>query len=910
MNDEKKCHISRRKAIGLFATGVWTVVESARSYANPAKAGQDSAHETLSLDGVWNVVAMPLKVEGAAGYKAFKQGIHKKLTARVPGEIHLDLMHAGLMEDPNISDNARTRCRWPENQSWWYSREFVIPAGFTSNLRQRLIFDGIDLYGQIFLNGTLIGTAKDAFSTVLFDVRGALQEGTNELVVRVTSGMELPRQFTIPTAEAAAYLKGLESVYAVRRLELVQGSQRKPRCAYGTDFCDPLPNIGLWRSVRLEGRSKLIIHHLRLDTVIREKGVYLEGEITVENLHPWSEIAANLELRIDPPSGSPITQTLAFAAKVGRSTLPCRVTIPNPQLWWPNGMGDQPLYQLTARVLCGDLETDRQRQTIGLRTVELDRSALPQGARFGVKVNGRKVFCKGGNWVPTDLILARTTAEHYERLVSEACDAHFNMLRVNGDSLYESDVFYDACDRAGILVWQEFTFSDALYRDWDPEFIALVRNEAEGVVRRLRYHPSLALWCGNNECQFAMGEALKSNATKREDIGGTQIYNEILPDICHFYDPVRPYWPGSPSGGVDPNSEIAGDFHGLGDEGLKNATFQGWREAADKSRARFVSEAYAIGPPNFASVREYLKADELSLASHGWRIHTNEQDGGVAAAGIGYHYGDPSALSLPQFILYGQMYQALIVGGLLEALRFRKSDPVNECQGLLMWSYNDTWGEMGWSMVDHYLRRKASYYWFKRAATSVKVLVRSGGETLITRVVNDTLEPHSVSVRYGWMRVDGTESRMQQHIVMVPANGTVEVARTVVPAASALNPREWLYAATLEGNGVPSNQAIWPLAPHRELALAAPSISTRVENGVLWVSSTVYCHGVHFDDQGQDVLADNYFDLLPGVAQRIAINHPTPSNPFPLTAIVPIATQSVRAPRTDTQRRGIERSPS
>jgi beta-mannosidase len=310
---------------------------------------------------------------------------------------------------------------------------------------------------------------------------------------------------------------------------------------------------------------------------------------------------------------------------------------------------------------------------------------------------------------------------------------------------------------------------------------------------------------------------------------------------------------------------------------------------ADECSARFLTEYYCdFGPPNMASVREYLKPDELSVNSTAWKIHTNQFESGVTPKGIRYHYGEPQGLSLPQFVLYGQMYQALLQGGAMEALRFRKDDPKAECQGALIWSYNDCWGETGWTIIDHYVRRKASYYWFRRAAAPVKVVVRSRDGHLVTRVVNDTLKSYQAVVRCGWVRLDGRAREWQNHSVTIPANGMIEVASAPFPSPTERNPREWLYAATLAGEGIPEDQAIWLLAPHRELAPAKPVISSRVQNGVLEVSSQVYCHGVHLEDDGHEVLADNYFELLPGAPRRIPITTPTPSGTYPLTAVMPI----------------------
>jgi beta-mannosidase len=379
------------------------------------------------------------------------------------------------------------------------------------------------------------------------------------------------------------------------------------------------------------------------------------------------------------------------------------------------------------------------------------------------------------------------------------------------------------------------------------------------------------------------------DAAKPETIGGVKIYHEVIPDICHFYDPVRPYWPGSSSGGLDPNSENAGDCHWWDKFGNSNDMNRRIRhEVVDECRARFVSEYGIIGPPNLASVRQYLKPGEFSLTNTAFKIHVNSMDRDTTAAGIRYHYGEPQGLSLPDFLIYGQMFQAMLQGGAMEALRFRKHDPRADCEGALVWSYNDCWGEVGWSVIDHYARRKASYYWIRRACAPIKVIVRCPDNRITTRIVNDTLFSPRATVGFGWVRLDGSKREWRQKSVAIPPNGMVEVASIPLPSPEERNPREWLYAATLQGGGVPDDQAIWLLAPHRLLDLPKPRIASSVRGNLLEVHSPVYCHGVHLEDEGREVLADNYFDLLPNVPRRIPISVPTKLAPLQLTSVMPI----------------------
>jgi beta-mannosidase len=292
-------------------------------------------------------------------------------------------------------------------------------------------------------------------------------------------------------------------------------------------------------------------------------------------------------------------------------------------------------------------------------------------------------------------------------------------------------------------------------------------------------------------------------------------------------------------------------------------------EVYDECRSRFVSEYGVIGPCHPDSVKQYLLPGQVRVGSRAWKIHTNTFEKDTTPAAIRYHYADPDGLGIPDYILYGQMFQATMYGRSIEALRFRKLDPKDDCQGAVIWMYTDCWGETGWTLVDYYLRRKASYYWFRRACAPVKAIVRRRGRSLVTRVVNDTLADCSVQVRRGWMRLDGTDARLKGRRVRVPANGMVEIGREAVPGKRDLDPREWLYAARLEGHGVEDAPSIWLLAPHRELAVPESRVAVKTTGNTVTLVSDVYCHGVHVNDHGREVVSDNYFDLLPGIPKVI-----------------------------------------
>jgi len=850
----------------------------------------------ISLGGSWQVRQERLTLSGEAGLEQVRQARDGWIAAHVPGDIHLDLMRAGLMADPSVGVNAPAD-RWPENSSWWYRTSLVVGQDFLQLERQQLVFDGMDLYAQVFVNGKLVGESANAFVPVSFDVRRAIRAGSNDLVVRLTAGNELapddtppgqgrqphtPVPGAIPNPAQPGDPFGHRNWFGRKWL-------RKPQASYGWDWQEALPNIGMWRDVRLEGRTYATLEDIRLDTLRRNGRVSLELEAVLENLHPWSERACSLELTIAPPDGGDrVERKYAVDAPPGRVPVRDLITVPNAKLWWPNGMGDQPLYEVTARVLdTEDRVCDDGRFLIGLRTVELDRRRLAEGSRFCVRVNGQDVFCKGANLCPHDMILARIPDTKHKALVAEAKNAHMTMFRINGVSVFEAPAFYEACDRAGILVYHDLPFTCATYPDHDERFRQVVRDETEAAIRLLRHHACIAMWSGGNECIWGLCDWYNPDRSQPMDLGGSRLYNQVLPDAYRLLDPRRPYWPSSPCGGANPGGELSGDCHWWSAYMGADVSRRVRHEVFDECRARFVSEWGFPAPCHLDSIREYLTPEEMEFGTPAWEAHTNQLAGDTLSEAIRMHYADPEGLSLPEFVEYGQMCQAFVHGHAMEALRFRKDDPVDDCQGALIWSYSDCWGETGWSLLDYYLRRKPGYYWVRRASSPVKVIVRRRGARLVTRLVNDTLHPVVATVQYGWWRLDGRSRELRRREVRVRANGMMEIGSDVVPDAGEKAPSEWLYGAVLRSDdGATIDQSVWTLAPYRQMAVAEPHIKVvRLPNGALEVSSPVFAHAVHTEDHGHEVISDNWFDLLPGVATQLRLAKGVRVNSLRLRAV-------------------------
>ncbi len=278
------------------------------------QANQSSTKQTLSLDGAWRITRLPLEAEGPAGLEQFRHGDAKTIDSAVPGEIHLDLMRAGEMQDPSVGTNSR-KDRWPERFSWWYHRTFTPPAGFTNQDRQELVFGSLSYYAQIFLNGKLVGSNKNSLVPYRIDVTTLLKPGENDLVVRLTSGYEFINEVDQDFSKEGLY-KNRENFPARENL-------RSPAYMSGWDWCDTLPNIGLGRSVRLVGRSRAALGQVRLDTVMVGAKVSLKGEVAIENLRAWSRTACTLKLQLDRPNGRPITLKRELALLTGSNRVPC-----------------------------------------------------------------------------------------------------------------------------------------------------------------------------------------------------------------------------------------------------------------------------------------------------------------------------------------------------------------------------------------------------------------------------------------------------------------------------------------------------------------------------------------------------------------------------------------------------------
>ncbi|HEY3289007.1 MAG TPA: beta-mannosidase, partial [Anaerolineae bacterium] len=483
----------------------------------------------------------------------------------VPGDIHQGLMGAGRIQDPLLGLNSFD-CAWTEERAWWFRKRFATDPAWLRSDAVELELNGLDAEASIYLNGAHLGDHRSAFYPFVADIKKLVSpDAENTLLVRLTSGVDAvhvkPEQLAalgVPVGTEAG--NGRPERGDPRRVFV-----RKPQYSFGWDWSPRVATTAIGGDVTIRAWNAAYIR----DVLVRPErsgngynDISLAVTVTVDAWHYFSTANGSLTVTVIDEKGARVTATHAGLLRSGLNHITCMLPLETPRLWWPNGMGDQHLYTVQVSL---DAKGSREDATVeraiwpafkyGLRFVELDTGDEDE-VRFAFVVNGKRIFSKGADWIPVDTLYARAGAERYERLVDEAKQANFNMLRVWGGGLYEPEAFYAVCDRAGILLWHDFMFACAPYPDHEPWFREEVRREAEYQTKRLRNHACMAVWSGSNENNWGFDEWWHDQTN-----AGAYLYNHLLPAVVHENSPDIPYWNGSPYGGVHPNSADVGDRH-------------------------------------------------------------------------------------------------------------------------------------------------------------------------------------------------------------------------------------------------------------------------------------------------------------------------------------------------------------
>lgn len=772
-------------------------------------------------------------------------------SAHVPGSVYADLMADGTMPDPFWRENELDAFERMK-KDYVYQRTFTVSEAQLAHAHVELVCEGLDTLAHVSLNGREIAFADNMHITWVWDVKEQLHAGENTLEIRFDS----PILYCAKKAEEAPGWESSDATPGFRHL-------RKAHCMFGWDWGPRLPDAGIWRpillrtwdTVRLENALMLQAHH---DGVV---DVTIRPEIAGESA--WSA-------EITAPDGEVIIIPETTAAEQV-------ITIEHPQLWWPNGLGKQPLYRVTVRLAAGDTRTWR----IGLRTMTVSREKDEWGEEFCHVVNGVKVFAMGADYIPEDNILARVTPERTRRLLEDCKAANFNAIRVWGGGYYPDDAFYDICDKLGLMVWQDLMYACAFY-DLTPDFERSIRVETHQNVARLRHHASLALICGNNEMEMFMAGANSALINHRtwefvptyphHITDYVKMFEYILPAIVKETAPQTYWWPASPSSGGNfdaPNDENRGDNH-YWDVWHGEKPFTEYR----KFFFRYASEFGFQSFPCLKSVKQFTLPDDRNIFSRVMERHQrNQAANGKILSYLSQTFRYPN--SFDDLLYASQLMQAEAIRYGVEHWRRNRG----RCMGAIIWQLNDIWPVASWASIDYYGRWKALHYAAKRFFAPVMISAEEEGElsqnpkineyhpaplekSFRLNVCNETLRDVTGEVVWALRTPDGAIVRQNQQTLTIPAMSAKWLDKVDCADAS-LTGHYVSFAFVVDDVAVSEGTCIFCAPKHFEFV--DPHLTVETCGDTLVVTSHAYAKQVWLESEDADLLLDdNAFDMNPG----------------------------------------------
>ncbi|MFL6258049.1 MAG: glycosyl hydrolase 2 galactose-binding domain-containing protein [Pyrinomonadaceae bacterium] len=797
--------------------------------------------------------------------------------ASVPGSVHTDLLANRLIEDPFYRDNE-PKLQWIGKTDWEYRTTFDVPTALLTRRNLELVFEGLDTYATVYLNDRVVLEADNMFRTWRVDAKSALKAGPNTLRVVFRSPINeiLPRMKTLGYELPASNDQG----------EKTSPHTRKAPYQYGWDWGPRFVTCGVWKPVRLEAwdDARLASLHLLQNHLDRD-AAQLTAEVEVE-----SSGTSDAVLVVEDPSDKRAAARQTVKLSPGTNRFALKLSIPNPQLWWPAGLGSQKLYTLRARLTSGNRVSDELSTRTGLRTLELRQQPDAAGKSFTFVVNGVPVFAKGANWIPADSFPERVTRERYRHLLESARDANMNMLRVWGGGYYESDDFYELCDELGLMVWQDFMFACSMYPG-DEKFLESVRAEATDNVRRLRNHPSIVIWVGNNEVETAWQHwGWKQNLPSKLWDDYKKIFHGVLPEVVAREDPARPYWPSSPSSNLeeDSDSQRMGDVH----------YWEVWHASKpfdyyERQRPRFMSEYGFQSFPNIETVNAYTVPTDQDIQSPVMLAHQKHPRGNQLIRE--YMLRDyPEPKDFESFLYASQVLQA--EGIKVGAEHLRRIMPHN--MGSLFWQLDDCWPVASWSSVDYFGRWKALQYYARRFYSPVLLSPHvEDGQVKLYVVSDDTKLRHAL-LRVQLLDFDGhVITETTDNVEMSPLTSKVYRSLPVAALLGGQDPSKvFLYCELLgEGRSLSTNTLFF--RPFKDLSLPAPNVSTVIartrDATSVTLSTDRLARGVYLSAGGlEGFFNDNFFDLLPGRAVTVAFRSRRPFNPEELRRRLRVRTLS------------------
>ncbi|MDE6365674.1 MAG: glycoside hydrolase family 2 protein [Lachnospiraceae bacterium] len=700
----------------------------------------------------------------------------------VPGSVISGLYAAGKMEHPYYRENeyAARELFWKDYQ---FVRSFVVAEALLANREVTLVCEGLDTLAQIFVNGKELACTDNMHRTYRFAVKEFLHLGRNEICIVFHSVLRFIENYPYQENKTIQYVP----CGAMKGNQLV----RKAHSMFGWDWGPQLVDAGIWRAIYIEGTDSFGIEDVRIRQVHEKDGsvrirttITLSGDVDAledraagktpdkgalgqadaPGTAPDKVLSGQADTAATSPDHVPsakdgiiVTVTLAekndkqvpeitAEAAAGREegaklnmVYGAEMTVQQPKLWWPNGYGEQPLYELTVSVDWNGRHVQRVTKTIGLRTLTVSQEADAWGNEFAFMINGVKIFTKGGNYIPEDAVYPWIDEKRIEYLLKCCVRANFNCVRVWGGGYYPSDTFYDLCDQYGLIVWQDLMYACNVY-DVTDDFASTVRQETIDNVRRIRHHASLGLWCGNNEIESAWhhwGDFQQESMYLRADY--IKLFEEILPRAVREADDVTFYWRSSPSSGGcfdDPDSDRRGDVHYWD-------VWHGQKPFSDYQKYffRFCSEFGFQSFPCLKTVESFTEETDRNIFSKVMESHQkNDSANGKMLYYLSENFRYPK--DFKSLLYVTQVLQGMAIKSGVDHWRRNRG----RCMGTLYWQVNDNWPVASWAGIDYYGRWKALHYMAAKFYAPVAVSIQKTEDFVSVYLANETLEKQQCSV--------------------------------------------------------------------------------------------------------------------------------------------------------------------
>jgi beta-mannosidase len=845
--------MQRAFAAALLCCGLTICTTGFESGSATAQSNR-AQNAALNLDHGWQFRQVTAGAQGAeSGW----------LPATVPGDVHLDLLANKKIPDPFSRDNE-SRLQEIENESFEYRVTFDVAPTLLARSNVDMVFNGLDGPSQVYLNGDQVLNGINSFRTWRVPAKTHLHAGKNQLRV----------VFLSPVKTAADIAAG--DPWQPKTKTDPKTYLRKPAYEYGWDWGPRFVTSGIWRPIRIEAWDRVRI----ADFAIRQRDVsrevaHLDAQVEVE---ASSAGPARVTLQYSN-AGKPEILASSVDLHSGDNVIDIPVEIRQPKLWYPAGYGDQPLYDFTAKLSAGAALADQRTTKTGLRSIVLRRQLDKWGRSFEFDVNGIPVFGKGADVIPFDSFPNRVTTADYRRILQSARDANMNMIRHWGGGYYETDEFYQICDELGIMVWQDFMFGN----DWQPGTYAFKQNieaEADDQVRRLRNHPSIIIWSGNNETEEALNWSPRDKLPLEVKYQMWQDYltefSGILNRVVARLEPDIPYWPSSPSSDYEELSDSyqSGDAH-IWDVWHGRVPFSTY----ETHHPRFVTEYGFQSFPEMRTIEAFTEPeDRKNIFTPVMLAHQKNNEGNAIIHD--YLLKDyPEPKDFASFLYVSQVLQA--EGIKIGAEHFRRSRP--ETMGSIFWQLNDCWPVASWSSIDYYGRWKALQYYARRFYAPILVSPHVEGGSVRVYIVSDKTTAQPASLRVRLMDFDGKVLLEDSRDVSVdPLASKVYLnwpLAKLTQAGAADTSRVFVVAELSSGNTQTSRNLTY-LAPTKEVHLkpATLTVETTGAGGSFKVriSSPVLARSVFlsFGDLDAEV-SDNYFDLLPGETREVTATSAT-----------------------------------